>query len=343
MSRTCRPPARPDFHGGDLADAVARGQHADAGTSDWLDLSSGINPNAYPLPEIPAEVWTRLPGREDMERLQSAAAQYYGAPDEAGIVAGPGSQALIQVLPACLPELEISIVGPAYSGHAAAWEAAGRMTRERDTLAGCDPAGVAVVVNPNNPDGRTTAREDLIAFADEATRSGGWLVVDEAFCDLVPSLSVAPHCCARNLIALRSFGKFFGLAGLRLGVAIVPPDLAERLAKRLGPWALSGPALKVGAQALLDTPWQEQQRNDLQSSAGRLDACLAAHRLKVAGGTALFRLVETPRATALFDHLLEHRIYVRQFPEHPRWLRFGLPGAQADWQRLEAALRDFAA
>lgn len=342
MSRTRRPPDAHDFHGGDLADAIARGGRSVAMAEDWLDLSTGISLNAYPVPELPEKSWTRLPGREDMGKLRAAAAQYYGVPDDAGIVPGPGSQALIQALPACLPEREVSIVGNTYSGHAAAWAAAGRKTHGRDSLAECDPAGITVVVNPNNPDGRVIGRAELVSFAHEATWAGGWLVVDEAFADLVPEVSVTPDCGACNLVTLRSFGKFFGLAGLRLGMAIAPPRFAEHLSKQLGPWAVSGPALKIGCRALLDTPWQEKQRSTLRSAAERLDSLFAAHGLKVTGGTSLFRLVETPRAATLFDYLLAQRIYVRQFSEHPRWLRVGIPGREHDWQRLERALKDFA-
>lgn len=343
MSRTRRPPVDHDFHGGDLADAVIRSGQADMSADNWLDLSTGINPSTYPVPELSADSWTRLPGSEDIATLRAAAVRYYGAPDGAHIVPGPGSQALIQALPTCLPERSVSIVGPTYSGLAAAWSTAGQKAYMRDSLAECDSAGITVIVNPNNPDGRVIEPDELVAFAEDATASGGWLVVDEAFCDLVPELSIVPRCGAQNLVALRSFGKFFGLAGLRLGVAIATPEFAEHLSRRLGPWAVSGPALQVGTQTLLDTAWQKKQRADLHTAVQRFDTCLAGNGLQVTGGTDLFRLVETARARALFNHLLAHRIYVRQFSDHPHWLRFGIPGTEEDWQGLETVLREFAA
>lgn len=339
MSRT-RKNTSEHFHGGDLADAVSR---AGGDVSDWLDLSTGINPNAWPTSDISPNAWTRLPGRREHTALLEAATAYYAAPDVQCVIAGPGSQALIQSLPSCLPDQPVSILAPTYSGYAPAWQAAGRRVRHVSALSECDTSGITILVNPNNPDGRTIAKHDLVRLAEEAASAGGWLVVDEAFGDLDPSNSAAGLSDSHNLIVLRSFGKFFGLAGLRLGFAIAPRALVEKLSERLGPWAVSGPAIQIGAAALADTAWQEKQRELLRAAAGRLDALLAAHGLNVIGGTDLFRLVESAAAAELFSHLLQHQIYVRHFTDHESWLRFGLPGDAADWSRLESAMAEFRA
>ncbi len=328
------------FHGGDLADAVSPSRQG--GTpSDWLDLSTGINPNAYPLPELPGKVWQRLPGRNDMDDLLAKAAAYYGAPEIDHITAASGSQALIQTLPHCLPDLPVMLVGPTYSGHEHGWQAAGRDVAYCANFAACDPGGITVLVNPNNPDGRIIPVGELGEFADRSTRAGGWLVVDEAFCDLDPSLSLSPKSSSANVVVLRSFGKFFGHAGLRLGFAIAPLALTNQLRRSLGSWAVSGPAIAIATKALPDTDWQGVQREALRKSAARLDNLLEAGGLNVVSGTDLFRLAQSPRAQDLFAHLLAHAIYVRRFDEHPNWLRFGLPGSEEDWTKLGEALSSF--
>lgn len=328
------------FHGGDIADAMAFSAHTERRPAPWLDLSTGINPHAYPLPDLPAEAWASLPGRRETQLLLEAACEYYSAPRPLHIVPGPGSQALIQALPHCLPDCPVCLISPTYSGHAMAWEAAGRPIRIIGSLEDADPSGITIAVNPNNPDGQSISREMLEVFAAQATLAGGWLVIDEAFCDLDPSLSVAAVADKHNLVVLRSFGKFFGLAGLRLGFAICPGEIATHLAEKLGPWAVSGPAIRIATLALADTAWQNRQRESLRKAAARLDELLTSHRLQVAGGTDLFRLVRTPVAAALFTHLLDHHIYVRKFTEHPQWLRVGIPGPEMEWNRLGAALSD---
>lgn len=341
MNRASRKSPGHPFHGGDLADALDAAGAAGQEPGEWLDLSTGINPNAYPLPDIPPQSWTRLPGRREMDALLRAAATYYGAPSPGHVTAAPGSQALIQTLPTCLPNAAVSILSPTYGGHEPAWSAAGFKVGTVDALEDCNPSGIAVLVNPNNPDGRTVPLETLRAFAREATRSGGWLIVDEAFCDLEPELSSAALVADRNVIVLRSFGKFFGLAGLRLGFALAPEIMARRISDRLGPWAVSDPALAIGTTALADKEWQDSQRKALVQASLRLDEMLANAGFCQRGGTDLFRLVVTEQAGLLFEHLLQRRIYVRSFEDHPHWLRLGLPGKERHWQALEQAVMEF--
>ena len=332
-----------EFHGGDLADAIRGCARAGDYKQDqnWLDLSTGINPHSYPLPVLPSDVWQRLPGRTEGDDLLAAAAACYGAPDAAHIVAASGSQTLLQTIPYCLPDHPVMLVGPTYNGHVYAWRAAGREVTHCAVLEECDPFGITVLVNPNNPDGRIISVKELGDFAAQCSKAGGWLIVDEAYCDLDPSLSLGMQSRTDNVVVLRSFGKFFGLAGLRLGFAIAPLELISRLRTVLGSWAVSGPAIAIAAQALRDAEWQEDQRKSLCASASRLDKILNQSGLIVIGGTALFRLARTNCVPRLFEHLLEHGIYVRRFEEHPEWLRFGLPGRHEDWMKLENTLISF--
>ena len=292
------------------------------------------------MAEMPGEVLARLPRQADMDGLLAAARAAYGVPDDAAIVAAPGTQALIQLVPTLFAPGDVTVMGPTYGEHAPAWTAAGHTVQDVASICAqaARPAPYGVLVHPNNPTGRLQAVEGLLAFADELHDRGGALVVDEAFADVTPDRSVTPHAGRDGLVVLRSFGKFFGLAGVRLGFAICPPALADRLTQKLGPWAVSGPAIWAGTQALNDAPWQAATRARLKASAVRLDALLEGAGLKVLGGTDLFRLAEGSAAQALYERLGHQGILTRAFDYNADWLRFGLPGSEADWARLETAL-----
>lgn len=323
------------LHGGDLDAARA----AFPGAPDpWLDLSTGINPRPYPLPPLTAEAWTRLPGRGEEAGLCHAAARFYGAPSADHVAAAPGSQALIQLLPRLRPPGTVAVLGPTYAEHAQAWALAGhrvRMAARPDELADAD---VAVVVNPNNPDGRILSRETLTALAARRHAAGGWLVVDEAFAEVTPAASIAPLAATPGLVVIRSFGKFFGLAGVRLGFVLAAPALAGMVRAAVGPWAVAGPALTIGTAALNDDAWAQDTRRWLESAAQRLDALLAGAGLAVVGGTSLFRLIEDGRAPEFYARLGRAGILVRRFADHPARLRFGLPADSEGERRLRLAL-----
>jgi cobalamin biosynthetic protein CobC len=359
--------ARPIAHGGGLI--AARRQYPDA-PQPWIDLSTGINPIAYPIPDMPPETFTRLPEPETLAALETIAAAAYGAPDPAMVAAAPGTQSLIHLLPRLVPARRVAILGPTYAEHAAAWALAGSTVATVADLAETDGADVVVVCNPNNPDGRRFAPAALATVP-------GTLIVDEAFADLdgdsvVPSLATGGRSSAptpalptrgrekqedrhfsspsplmgeggvgvpsRTTVVLRSFGKTYGLAGIRLGFAIASPTLASHIREALGPWAVSGPALHIGARALADTAWRTAAAERLAADCARLDALLTQAGCKVLGGTRLFRLVAHDHAAGVADRLAHAGILVRRFQDRPHWLRFGLPGAEPAWQRLGTAL-----
>lgn len=320
------------LHGGDLDGAHAAFPGA---PEPWVDLSTGINPWPYPLPPVRPDAWNRLPGRGEEAALRSAAAACYGAPSADVVAAASGSQALIQLLPRLRVPGRVAVLGPTYAEHARCWALAGHDVRMAE---GVEEADVLVIVNPNNPDGRRWPAARLLELADAQAARGGWLVVDEAFADMRPEDSLAAHAGKPGLVILRSFGKFFGLAGLRLGIALAPAGLAASLREAIGPWAVSGPGLAIATAALRDGHWIEATRRRLAAAAAELDRMLESAGLRVVGGTELFRLVEDPRAPALYRALGEAGILVRRFEQRLDWLRFGLPGAAEDWQRLGVAL-----
>jgi cobalamin biosynthetic protein CobC len=329
----------PLLHGGDLD--AARRLFPDA-PEPFIDLSTGINPNPYPMPEFSPELFARLPANDALATLAAAAAQAYGAPSAAHTVPAPGTQILLPLVAGLARPGRAAILAPTYAEHARAAALAGHTVTETASFGVLAEAALAVVTNPNNPDGRLIARGDLLALARKLHVHGGVLVVDEAFMDVAPAgASLAPDIPLGNIVVLRSFGKFFGLAGLRLGFALAAPTHAARLAAQLGPWAVSAAALAVGARALADRAWIEATRPRLAAAAARLDAILIGNGLDIAGGTALFRLVHTPRAKDLFRHLGHAGILTRMFPDHAAWLRFGLPAGEAEWQRLQIAMAGF--
>jgi cobalamin biosynthesis protein CobC len=324
------------LHGGDLT--AARHAFPDA-PQPFVDLSTGINPFAYPMPELKSDVFTRLPEHAALVKLATAAAGAYGLPSAACVAAGPGTQILLAHVFSLIPPGRAAVLGPTYAEHARVAALIGHDAKEVGDVAALKEANLAIVVNPNNPDGRLVERQDLLALAETLRRWDGLLVVDEAFMDVGPvSTSLVGDVARGNIVVLRSFGKFFGLAGVRLGFALAAPGTAERLRLSLGPWAISGAALAVGTAALADQDWIDTTRVRLATASMRLDALLHEARLTIIGGTSLFHTVRSPHATEIYHRLGSAGVLVRHFPERPQMLRFGLPGADADWERLRAAL-----
>jgi cobalamin biosynthetic protein CobC len=323
-------------HGGNLHDAKARFPEA---PEPWIDLSTGINPTPYPFEPPPLSAYARLPSPGDILELERVAAQAYGAPDPAGVIAAAGSQPIIQLLPRLRPIGRVTVLGPTYGEHQRCWLAAGHRV---EVVAGLDEAvrtrpDVMVVVNPNNPDGRVIATETFRSIAKDLASLGAWLVVDEAFADLEDGVSLVPDLPA-NAIVLRSLGKAYGLAGLRVGFAVTKPRLAEAIRTGIGPWAVSGPAIAIGAAALSDAAWLAGQARLLKESSAKLDRHLVNAGFTIVGGTRLFRLAFHPQAQQRFKQFAQKGLWCRQFPENPDLLRFGNPTADA-WERVVAALR----
>lgn len=327
-------------HGGSLGRARALFAHA---PEPFVDLSTGINPHSYPLFDLPATALTRLPEAERLFDLKRAAAAAYGAPDGAAVAAAAGTQILLPLVSALVPPGRACVLGPTYAEHARAARLAGHAVREVCAFEELEQSNLAIVVNPNNPDGRILPRARLLDLAGRLRQEGGTLVVDEAFMDVGPrSESLAGDVERGGIVVLRSFGKFFGLAGVRLGFALANTDTVRRLETRLGPWAVSGPALEYGIRALSDIDWQDAMRARLIAEADRLDALFARFGIPVSGGTSLFRFIEFAHAGGLFQALGGEGILLRHFAGRPNVLRAGLPGCQEEWRRLNSALAGWA-
>jgi len=326
-----------DFlHGGAL-DLVKK-RFADA-PRPWIDLSTGINPWPFPDTQVSTDAYAHLPTQALYETCRKAMAHAIGVQSETLILA-PGSELLIRLLPTVISAKTIAILSPSYNDHVRVWQAAGRTVIETaDPLALAEHVDAIVICQPNNPDGRVFSSEKLEAAMAWLRPKSGWLIVDEAYVDLAPNLSVAPQIDRGGLIVLRSFGKFFGLAGLRLGGLIAPQSVLSAMRHRLGEWPVSGAALEIGARAYADLEWQDQARQALRKTRLALDGVLAETGFKVTAGTDLFRYVETPgHAHSLWAHLADSGIYARRFDWTQNHLRLGLPKDQNSIARLRTAL-----
>jgi cobalamin biosynthesis protein CobC len=326
------------FHGGRLDSAIAEF----GGTrSGWLDLSTGINPDPWPLSPPSAQSWTNLPDETAQAELVEAARDYYRTGSAVSVIAAPGTQALIELLPRLLPGKHATIIATrygTYGEHFHCCQKAGRLVRfvnSPDAVG--DNDDLAILVNPNNPDGHIWSRADMAVLADKLGRNGGYVIIDEAFCDTDPQASMV-EILPENMIVLRSFGKFFGLAGLRLGFAICSEDIAGRIEAWIGPWAVSGPALEIGAEALRDRSWIAQARENLAERSYRLSDILKQCGFIISGENSLFVLARHEFAAAIHRDLLRQHILVRAFADKPQYLRFGLPNRESEYLRLQQAL-----
>jgi cobalamin biosynthetic protein CobC len=324
------------YHGGGLA--AARRLFPQA-PEPWLDLSTGINPEAYPCAGLSEAAYARLPEAEAIERLEAAAAKKFGLGAGAKIVAAPGTQSLIQLLPRLWPMARIGILDFTYAEHENVWAASGAQVKTASNLDKLAEADAAVIVNPNNPDGRLVGLFDLLALARKMAERDNILIVDEAFIDLLPrEKSLAPHLPLPGVIVLRSFGKTYGLAGLRLGFALCDAQTAKKFRAALGPWAVSGAAVEIGAKAYGDDDWLSRSAARLERNGARLNALLRDAGFEILGGAPLFRLVRHGEAGKFFERICAGGILTRPFAARPDWLRFGIPQNDADFARLAEIL-----
>jgi len=316
-------------HGGNLDVAIRR---FGGRLEGWIDLSTGINRQPYPVGELQPRAWAALPSRAEIEALHEAARSAYGT--TAPVLAVAGAQAAIQMLPQLAQHGRARILAPTYNEYAPILTAAGWQVEEVGDLNALSGADLAVVVNPNNPDGRQHDPKFLLALASRVKR----LVVDESFADAVPGVSLAAEPGRPGLLILRSLGKFYGLAGLRLGFVIGYEADVAALAAIAGPWPISGAAIEIGRRALLDRAWADETRARLARDARRLDTLAQSASWTLVGGTPLFRLYETEDAELAHERLAHAKIWSRIFDGKPKWLRLGLPGDETEWTRLAAAL-----
>ncbi len=265
------------IHGGDL---ISASQKYGIPAGDWLDLSTGINPSPYPVPHIDTAMFQHLPYQTPA--FTAAIVNYYGG---AGLACS-GSQQAIELLPALLAadgaNLPVLLPDCGYQAHKYSWLRSGAELRFYPTddhaqaqeqitrqVTRAEPCHL-VLINPNNPTGLQFSPEQIFSWAEQMSK-GSYLIVDEAFIDLCPEHSVLSDYARfqrlQNLVVLRSFGKFFGLAGVRLGFIFAAQGVLERLKTAQNPWVVNGPAQAIAICALNNTAWQQQARQQITINA----------------------------------------------------------------------------
>lgn len=300
----------------------------------WLDLSTGINPWPYPLSNIEISDLHHLPTKRSFENCRDSMSAAFLCPADT-ILPTPGSEILIRLLPTILQPNTIAILSPSYSDHANAWQRAGFSVIETgNPINHLENVDCIVVCNPNNPDGRTFNFETLTTLHSAMRKRNGWLIIDEAYNDLYPHLSFTSQAGSNNLIILKSVGKFYGLAGLRLGALIAPPPVLNAMSDRLGVWSISDLVLNVGAEVYQNSKWKLQTRNRLKEASQRLNTLLSQSGLTIAGSTDLFSFVSTPNSHDLWEHLADNGIYTRRFAWSKTHLRIGIPPSEQAEIRL---------
>jgi len=307
---------------------------------EWTDLSTGIAPWAYPV-DIAGSELTPLPDPAMLADLEARAAACFGVEPER-VIAVPGSDMALRLLGTILPG-PAAWIRPGYSGHRDMWPAGRAIAVEREALTHqFGPLKTMVLARPNNPDGWIAGEALLEQAARQLAARDGHLIVDEAFVDATPDIGLSRRDWP-GLIVLRSFGKFFGLAGLRLGFVVAAPPVGQALRALIGDWPISTPALNAGIAAYADTQWQAAQRVRLSDGARRMTALFTGHGVAVVAQTAFFTLLSTPRRNALFFKLAEVGMLTRPFAEQPDWLRIGVPGSEQGWTRLAHAMTEWSA
>lgn len=294
----------------------------------WIDLSTGINPVAWQPSSPPPLDWGPLPSPAALAELEAGAADFFGAPASA-VVAVPGTEIALRLLARLGLPAPFRYVAPGYGTHAHAFPGAMPIAIGEVPSS---PGGTLLLANPNNPDGRILDRAFLHALAADRR-----LIVDEAFADFDPALGIVSS-LPPGTIVLRGFGKFFGLAGLRLGFVIAPAGIVRNVRAMLGDWPVSTAAIAFGAAAYRDAAWIAATRSRLVEEAHKLDAVLRRHGLEPGGACPLFRLVEG--APSRFERLARAGILTRPFADAPGRLRIGLPPGPEALARLDRALGD---
>lgn len=315
-------------HGGRLNRAVKK---FNIPIENWIDLSTGINPNHWPIPNIPDKCFTRLP--EDDDGLVEAARKYYQADN---LLPVAGSQSVIQLLPLLREKSKVAVPDIGYAEHAHQWQTAGHeiifyKTSNLDNIV--NDVDVLIIINPNNPTGEIVTQKQLLAWHKILQSKQGWLIVDEAFADAeeIPSIVNMSH--QSGLIVLRSIGKFFGMAGVRSGFVFAEKNLLKEINEKLGPWVLTGVSRYVTTMALLDNEWILNSKQALNQTSDSMHDLILGCSGVTPSGTKLFKTIVHVQAEEIFELFAMQGVLVRLL-DNKKGIRFGMPG-DGDWEKVQ--------
>lgn len=323
-------------HGGNL-DEAAQAYGFEPGMMH--DLSTGIAPMSYQMPLPASDAYQALPLASDMEALCKVARACYRVPDAASLCVGGGSQALLAALPYLFASCLVWCPEPTYNEHHYRWEKA---SHQVDGGLSCpQEAKIIILGQPNNPTGRLWQADEIARYLAHVKQCDGLLIIDEAFVDIMPEHSSCQIAGDEALVILRSVGKFYGLAGLRVGFAIGGANFIARLQDEIGPWPVSQPALLVAKTALADKDWQARHLAKLQEICDWQSDVLAKAGFEIITSMALFITIRHKRMAAFHHHLASHGYWTRIYQNDKQMMRLGLLAPDCDRQQFESLLSDW--
>ena len=316
-------------HGGNLDKAIS---FYGGKESEWIDLSTGINPNSYPIPKLSISDWRSLPTKTEIKDLESIIKSKQKISSE--IIMVPGAQMAINFLPFLLKGegTEVRILTPTYNEYNYCFTNTGFKVNSCQKFNQLFNSDIAIIVNPNNPDGKIYEINELF----ELSKSVKILIVDESFIDSVECDSIVNQLNedVSNIIVIRSFGKFFGLAGLRLGYVFSGKEIIRKFKRFFGPWQISKMSVKIATIAFSDDVWIKKTKNNLNEKANAIDNLMKKINWKITGGTNLFRLYSTSNSDLAQKLLAEKFIWSRKFSYSKKWIRLGIPN-ERDFKKLK--------
>ena len=315
-------------HGGDIDLAIKKygGQRA-----DWIALSTGINRTSYPWQESVKVELRDLPSSKLLMGLEKAASRAYKVAEGTDTAAVQGAQQIISLLPTCLKNYNsVAILGPTYNEYEKAFKISGIKAETVSDVSKLSSSDIAIIVNPNNPTGKVIAEEIL----DDLSKKVRILIIDESF-KMFSSRRIQKF---DNVIQINSLGKFFGLAGVRLGFVSGPSDFIKSVRGMLGPWPVSSVAAEIGIIALNDKTWISEMEKILLEGSNVLHEACNTKNWKLVGKTNLFHTYATSNCVEVEEQFAAHYIWIRTFDYSKSWVRLGIPTSKYEWARVRQAL-----
>ncbi len=315
-------------HGGDIDLAIKKygGQRA-----DWIDLSTGINRTSYPWQENVKVELRDLPSNKLLRSLEKAASRAYKVAEDKDTAAVQGAQQIISLLPICLKNYNsVAILGPTYNEYEKAFKSSEIKAETVSEVSKLSSSDIAIVVNPNNPTGKVIAEEIL----NDLSKKVRILIIDESF-KMFSSRRIQKF---DNVIQINSLGKFFGLAGVRLGFVSGPSNFIKSVRGMLGPWPVSSIAAEIGKIALNDQAWISQMEKILLEGSDVLHRACNRKNWKLIGKTNLFHTYATSSSLKVEKQFAAHYIWIRTFDYSETWVRLGIPTSKYEWTRVRQAL-----
>lgn len=352
------------FHGGDV---YAAARELRRGLNRLLDFSASINPLG-PSPAAlrtishASELLRHYPDPACWDLRQALASFWHRSPAE--FLIGNGSTELIHLLPAALQIRHLLVIGPTFSEYAAAMARSGGQVsmvmakrpdgyrapldqvfavpkKIRKTGTNAVPIDAVLLCNPNSPTGYACDPAMVRKWARQAARRGLWCLVDETFAEYCEHVSILSEALPAQTIVLRSFTKFYGLPGLRVGYAVAKRKVIERIGDHQPPWSVNMLAQRAAVAALHDARhaqlslrFMERERAWLLKGLELLPGC------SVFPSSANFILLELPaglRAAKVVQALRRQGLLIRDCSQVPgltdRSIRVAVR-ARADNDRL---------